>query len=227
MQTNRHISRGRFTCGLGGAVSIWARGGLANAASTERTKRVALDAGIDGIVIRGRWRARVELGVPGVTIVADDDTMREIVMTRNATTLTIAQSTSLSGEREPELSVALARLRGIATSGAVLLTIVDRSDSPLFLDLSGAAGVRAVGAVPLLRVTTSGSVTADVTRLLAVDARVHARQSSRLAVSARRSLNVVAVDAAHVTYEGSSDVRITRRNAAVVIGRNLDAPSKL
>ncbi|MBD5655588.1 MAG: hypothetical protein IAI50_10495, partial [Candidatus Eremiobacteraeota bacterium] len=82
--------------------------------------------------------------------------------------------------------------------------------------LSGTGSARAMGSVPLLRVTTSGSVDADLTGMTASRARVHARQTSRLAVRAQGALTIVAVDAARVVYRGTTRAATTRRNEATV-----------
>ncbi|MBD5633703.1 MAG: DUF2807 domain-containing protein, partial [Candidatus Eremiobacteraeota bacterium] len=143
--------------------SSFARGRAAVAlASSPSAAGLVVPPGIDGVVIRGTWRARVALGSPRMTIAGDADVVRSISVTHSGTTLTIVRSQTATPQATPELHVTLPRLRGVATSGAVHLTIEDRGASPLFLDLSGTGPVGATGAVPLLRVTTSGSVDANL-----------------------------------------------------------------
>jgi hypothetical protein len=176
---------------------------------------IAVAQDVDGIVIRGTWRAHVTLGAPALTLIGTPSELGAFSLTREKTTLTIV---STPGEKGPmELRATLAQLRGLATSGAVFLTIDDRSDAPLFLDLAGAGTVLGSGSVPLLRVTTSGTVSADLLPLTATTVRVHARQASRLAVRARHELTIVALGSARVSYkEGLSRPQLTVRGAANV-----------
>ena len=185
---------------------------LAVTADRRVLKKFAVGSDIDGIVIRGGWRAHVTLGDPSLTIAGTAATVRAVAVVRSGTTLTI-ESSALYGEPFPALHVSVARLRGLATSGSVLLTIEDRGERSLFLDLAGSGSVRAKGFVPLLRVTTSGTVVADLTALKATSARVHARQKSVLKVRALDTLTIVAVDTARVSYAGTR-VQLTVRNAA-------------
>ncbi len=215
------MRRSAFACGLSGAALIALTGGSFGRAVTAdaaeiTTKTVEVAPVINGIVIRGTWRAHVALGAPRLTIVANQSVLQAVVVTRRASTLTIAQSGPFSSEQEPVLQVSLARLSGVATSGDVDLAIDDRSDVPLFLDIAGSSTARATGAVPLLRVTTSGSVNANLTGMAAMVARVHARQASRLAIRARDALTIVALDAAHVSYAGTPHVQVTTKNVATV-----------
>ncbi len=176
-------------------------------------------AGIDGIVIRGYWRARVSIGAPRIVFGTNGAPPEGVSVTRSGSTVTIVRAASAAGDGPLELRVALSHLRGIATSGNVTLDVVDTSDRAVFMDLAGSGVVRATGAVPLLRVTTSGTVDADVTGLVAAAARVHARQRSRLAVRATETLAIVAVDEAHVTHAGTANVRVTLRGGATVGAR--------
>ena len=177
------------------------------------TKKLAVGSDIDGIVIRGAWRARVALGDPSVTVSGTAAAVRSVTLVRSGTTLTI-ESSALGREPLPEVRATVARLRGLATSGSVVLTLEDSSTRPLFLDLAGSGLVRAAGSVPLLRVTTSGSVVADLTELTAQRARVHARQKSVLKVLAFETLTIVAVDRARVFYAGTARPRLTLRGGA-------------
>jgi hypothetical protein len=181
-----------------------------------QTRIVVVARTTDGIVIRGRWRAHVAIGAPRVTIFASEMAQRAIGVNRAGRTLTVSNIAAAPTKRAPELRVTLPRLRGIATSGAVVVTIEDRSDAPLFLDLAGTGSARARGGVPLLRVTASGSVDADLAAMPATALRVHARQDSRLAITATTTLTIVALDAARVRYRGPSRVGVDRRNGAVV-----------
>ena len=178
-----------------------------------RKKTIAVGTAVDGIVIRGACRAYVTLGDPSLTLEGSEAALREVTVARFGTTLTIR-----SPETGPvlQISATVARLRGVATSGSVRLTIDDRSDAPLFLDLAGSGTVRARGAVPLLRVTTSGTVAADLAALIATRARVHARQSSRLSIRARDELTIIALDRAGVSYEALNRVTVTSRDRATV-----------
>ena len=168
--------------------------------------------GIDGVVVRGRLRARIAVG--GSLVRVDGDPVRDVRESRRASTLTFERTAG--GTTVPTVIVRVARLRGVATSGDVDLTVDDRSDRPLFLDLAGSGKARLRGAVPLARTTTSGTVVADFSALRAASVRVHARERSRARFAAYDHLTVVAVDHATVEYDGPSPDRVTLRNRAIV-----------
>ncbi|MBD5653621.1 MAG: hypothetical protein IAI50_00380, partial [Candidatus Eremiobacteraeota bacterium] len=86
------------------------------AVAAPKKQTIAVARNIDGIVIRGTWRAQVGIGTPAVTIVADEAVLRTLRIGRNARSLTIAQSIRPKGNNKAEIRVTLARLRGIATS---------------------------------------------------------------------------------------------------------------
>jgi hypothetical protein len=181
-----------------------------------RTTAFAVGRDVDGIVIRGTWRARVTLGLPGLTLIGTPAEVAAVSITREKTTLTVVL-TAREKAPVPELRATLTHLRGLATSGAVFLTLDDHSGAPLFLDLAGAGTAHGRGSIPLLRVTTSGTVRADLTALKATNVRVHARQASRLAVHARDGLTIVALDTARVSYEEEAGPpQVTVRDAATV-----------
>lgn len=213
-----------MTAGVGllalGAAASWVVGPAGAPARVARPSyhatSVVVARAVDGIVIRGRWRAFVGIGPREITIFASARAQRAIGVKRAGATLTIVNAGETATEPAPELRATLPRLRGLATSGAVVLTLDDRSDAPLFLDLAGIGTVRARGRIPLLRVTTSGRVAAELAGMPATAARVHARQTSRLEIAATEMLTIVALDAARVRYRGPSRVNVDRRNAAVV-----------
>lgn len=171
---------------------------------------------IDGVVIRGAWRASVRVGSPRAALSGDALHPGAVVVTRRGTTLTFARTDMRPDAPRFELDVAVARLRGVATSGAVDLSVRDRSANPLFMDIAGASVARASGAVPLVRVTTSGSSNVDLSDLDARVARAHARQSSRLTIRARDAMTIAALDRARVTFVGPAEVDISSKDAATI-----------
>ena len=114
-----------------------ARGGVVG-----RDPSVAAD--VDGIVIRGAWRASVRVGSPRAALSGDALHPGAVVVTRRGTTLTFARTDMRPDAPRFELDVSVARLRGVATSGAVDLSVRDRSANPLFMDIAGASVARAL-----------------------------------------------------------------------------------
>jgi len=181
---------------------------------------VGLGAQVDGIVLRGAWRAAVRRDDASDVIVRGPAaTLARVRVTVAGTTATLHNDGAAEPGAEPRAVASVRSLRGVATSGDVVLTIDDPAGGPLFLDLAGNGTARAIGTVPLLRVTTSGSVRADLTGLAARVVRAHARQLSRLALPAARRATVVALDAARVTYATPLERADLRATDAATIRR--------
>ncbi len=201
------MRRRSFLCGC---VALLAAAPEAGGAAESSRLAVALGPDVDGIVFRGAWRAAVRRdAASGIAIEAPAAALARVRVTFADSTVTLHND----GVAAPSAFANVRSLRGVSTSGRVNLTIDDAAGGPLFLDLAGGGTARARGAVPLLRVTTSGTVRADLTGLTARIVRAHARQASRLALPAAARARIVALDIARVTYatpRARTDLRAAR-----------------
>lgn len=149
---------------LRGCVALLAAAPEAGGAAESSRLAVALGPDVDGIVFRGAWRAAVRRdAASGIAIEAPAAALARVRVTFADSTVTLHND----GVAAPSAFANVRSLRGVSTSGRVNLTIDDAAGGPLFLDLAGGGTARARGAVPLLRVTTSGTVRADLTGLTA------------------------------------------------------------
>jgi len=203
------MRRRSFLCGC---VALLAAAPEAGGAAESSRLAVALGPDVDGIVFRGAWRAAVRRdAASGIAIEAPAAALARVRVTFADSTVTLHND----GVAAPSAFANVRSLRGVSTSGRVNLTIDDAAGGPLFLDLAGGGTARARGAVPLLRVTTSGTVRADLTGLTARIVRAHARQASRLALPAAARARIVALDIARVTYatpRARTDLRSAHRD---------------
>jgi len=161
-------------------------------------------SGFTTIRLIGAATVDVTVGKPAALTLSGDDNILPLIRTdvRDGA-LEITSEHSYSSSHDLHVTIATPSLEGISLIGAGTFSAGGIHAHAFALDLSGAATLILAGATDTLDATLSGSGTADLTSLVARDAKASLSGAGTLHVDATKSLDASLSGVGSIVYSGS------------------------
>jgi hypothetical protein len=154
--------------------------------------------------LAGASTVRVRVGpAVSVEVRADEAVVGRVVTEVRDGTLVVGARGSLGARRSVEVDVSVPALESVALSGSGTLAVSGVDAAGLTVRLSGSGIVRASGTTERLTVDLPGTGSADLSALVAKEARVTVGGSGQVRVHATESLDAVLSGVGQISYSGN------------------------